>query len=420
MSPDPALCRDCLTPGAGAGRCRACGSPRSLSHPELDSLAIAHVDADAFYAAVEKRDDPSLRDKPVIVGGGTRGVVSTACYIARLSGVRSAMPMFKARALCPSAIVVRPRMSRYVEVSRQIHAMMLELTPAVEPLSLDEAFLDLTGTARLHRAPPSALLARLQARIEAELGVTVSVGLSHNKFLAKIASELDKPRGFALIGRAETESFLGPRPIRLIWGIGPATAASLEQDGLYTIADLRSRDRKALVARYGSLGDRLWSLSRGQDTRTVAPDRQLRSISHETTFDSDISDPALLLSHLWDLTESVSARAKAAGLGGRTVTLKLRRADFGLLTRRETLASPTQMADTIFRCAKFLLHRTSQGNPMRLIGVGLSGLVPAAEADGEADLLDPDDQKRKAAERAADQVRARFGDRSIILGRSMR
>ena len=181
-----------------------------VAHDELGQLSIAHMDCDAFYASVEKRDNPTLRDRPVIVGGGTRGVVSTCCYIARIKGVRSAMPMFQALKLCPEAVVVKPRFPAYLEASRAIRAMMEELTPSIEPLSLDEAFLDLSGTARLHGAPPAVLLARLTKRMEDELGLTGSIGLSHNKFLAKIASDLDKPRGFSVIGRAETESFLKP------------------------------------------------------------------------------------------------------------------------------------------------------------------------------------------------------------------
>ena len=265
------LCRDCLTVSDASGRCPACRSPRTLTHPELTALSIAHLDCDAFYAAVEKRDDPTLADKPVIIGGGTRGVVSTACYIARLTGVRSAMPMFKALKLCPDAVVIRPRMQHYVEVSRAIRSLMLELTPAVEPLSLDEAFLDLTGTERLHHAPPVVLLARLQSRIEAELGITASVGLSHNKFLAKIASDLDKPRGLKLIGRSETDAFLSAQPVSIIWGVGQATLTALQREGIRTIADLRTRDRKTLLLRFGSLGDRLYHLSRGEDARTDHP-----------------------------------------------------------------------------------------------------------------------------------------------------
>jgi DNA polymerase-4 len=416
-----ALCRDCLSAfDGGPGRCPACRSPRVLAHPELGALAIAHLDADAFYAAIEKRDDPALRDRPVIVGGGRRGVVATACYIARLSGVRSAMPMFKALKLCPDAVVVRPRMSLYVEVGRQIRAMMLELTPMVEPLSLDEAFLDLSGTERLHRAPPALLLARLQARIERELGLTASVGLSHNKFLAKVASDLDKPRGFRVVGRAETLGFLAPLPVSIVWGVGQAAVRALEAEGIRTIADLRARDRARLVRRFGSLGDRLWRLARGEDVRPVRPDHALKSISHETTFDADTAELDALRWHLWSLAEQVSARAKAHALSGAVVTLKLKRADHRVLTRRQTLSSPTQMAERIYRTALPMLRRDMAAAPFRLIGAGLTDLAPCSQGDAEGDLLDRGLSRRLEAERAADRVRAKFGEDSIILGRSWR
>jgi DNA polymerase IV len=393
MSAPDALCRDCLARFPGGRRCPSCGSPRILQHPEIDTLSIAHLDCDAFYASVEKRDDPSLRDRPVIVGGGRRGVVTTACYIARIDGVRSAMPMFKALKLCPQAVVVKPRMDHYISVSRQIRALMLDLTPLVEPLSLDEAFLDLSGTQRLHHAPPAVLMARLQNRIESEIGIPVSVGLSHNKFLAKIASDLDKPRGFAVIGRAETLDFLSEKPVSLIWGVGRAGTESLARDGIRTFADLRRPDRKALNARYGSMGERLWHLARGIDTRPVSPHRAPKSISTETTFDTDIADPESLARTLWRLCERVSARAKSAGLGGTTVTLKLKRADFSLLTRRHALSEPTQMADRLYRAALPLLHRDMERAPFRLIGIGLSDLSDAAQADPSTDLLDPSEAR---------------------------
>jgi DNA polymerase-4 len=416
----PALCRSCLTLTEASGRCPACRSPRLLAHPELAALAIAHLDCDAFYASVEKRDDPALRDQAVIVGGGRRGVVTTACYIARIKGVRSAMPMFKALKLCPEAVVVPPRMSHYAEVGRQIRGLMRDLTPLVEPLSLDEAFLDLSGTERLHRAPPAVLLARLQARIEREIGVTASVGLSHNKFLAKIASDLDKPRGFAVIGRAETATFLARQPVSVIWGVGRAAVAALEREGIRTIADLRSRDRAALGRRFGSLGDRLWRLARGEDARPVTPDHALKSVSHETTFFEDTADPDTLRWHLWSLAEQVSARAKAHGIAGGVVTLKLKRADHTVLTRRHTLAAPTQIADRLYRTALPMLRRDMGQAPFRLIGVGLSALVPASGGGLVGDLLEPEAAKRQAAELAADRIRARFGRDAIILGRSLR
>ena len=415
-----ALCRDCLTGFSSGPRCPECRSPRVLAHPELASLSIAHMDCDAFYASVEKRDNPALRDLPVIVGGGTRGVVSTCCYIARISGVRSAMPMFQALKLCPQAVVVKPRFPAYVEASRAIRAMMETMTPAIEPLSLDEAFLDLTGTARLHGAPPAVLLARLVQRMENELGLTGSVGLSHNKFLAKIASDLDKPRGFSVIGRAETEAFLLPKPVRILWGVGTATQAALDRAGIRTIGDLLRWDRADLAARFGQMGDRLWHLARGEDSRVVARDEAVKSISKETTFDADTGDADLLDGHLWRLSEQVADRAKAKDLAGRTVTLKLKRSDFALVSRRHSLGSPTQTADRIYRESRALMDALRDPGPFRLIGVGISDLAPAAEADLTGDLLDPGAGKRSAAERATDKIRARFGNDAIIKGRSLR
>ena len=416
----PALCRSCLTCFDTGPRCPQCRSPRILSHPELFDLSIAHMDCDAFYASVEKRDNPGLRDKPVIVGGGTRGVVSTCCYIARISGVRSAMPMFQALKLCPEAVVVRPRMQVYAEVSRQIRQMMEDLTPAIEPLSLDEAFLDLTGTARLHGAPPAVMLARLIRRMETELGISGSVGLSHNKFLAKIASDLDKPRGFSIIGRAETADFLTPRPVRIIWGVGTATQAALERAGIRTIADLLRWDQADLVARFGQMGDRLWHLARGQDRRRVSRDEKLKSISKETTFNEDTQDGDLLDGHLWRLSVQVADRAKAKDLSGRTVTLKLKRADFTQITRRHGLTSPTQMADRLYREARALFDQVPGGAAYRLIGVGLSDLAPGSAADAGGDLLDPQAVTRARAEQATDAIRARFGRDAIIKGRALR
>lgn len=416
----PALCRDCLMTFDGGVRCPACRSPRVLAHPELFDLSIAHMDCDAFYASVEKRDNPELRDKPVIVGGGTRGVVSTCCYIARISGVRSAMPMFQALKLCPEAVVVKPRMSVYVAESRKIRAMMEDLTPDIEPLSLDEAFMDLSGTARLHGAPPAVTLARLVRRMEAELGLTGSIGLSHNKFLAKIASDLDKPKGFSVVGRAETQAFLTPKPVRIIWGVGTATQAALESAGIRTIADLLRWDRGDLVARFGSMGDRLYHLARGQDQRRVSRDERPKSISKETTFNEDTGDADILDGHLWRLSEQVADRAKARGLAGRTVVLKLKRSDFQTVTRRHALGDATQVADRIYRAARELFDHAGTAGPFRLIGVGIADLVGADQADLSGDLLDPAAGKRARAERATDAIRARFGQDAIIKGRSLR
>lgn len=416
----PALCRNCLHEFESGARCPKCRSPRVVAHDELWDLGIAHMDCDAFYASVEKRDRPELAAKPVIIGGGRRGVVSTACYVARIRGVRSAMPMFKALELCPDAVVIKPRMEVYAEVSREVRARMEALTPAVEPLSLDEAFMDLRGTAKLHGAPPAVLVARLVKGMKDDLGITGSIGLSHNKFLAKIASEIDKPNGFAVIGKAETADFLRDKDVGIIWGVGGATRASLDRAGIRTISDLLRWDEAELVARFGSMGLRLFHLARGEDARAVKPDRGMKSVSNETTFDEDISDIDLLDGHLWRMAEKVSDRAKAKGIAGRTVTLKLKRADFRLLTRRVTLTDSTQYADKLYRAARGLLDQAIDAAPFRLIGVGLGDLVDSGDADRSGDLLDPDAERRARAEKATDAIRQRFGSDAIIKGRSLR
>ncbi len=416
----PALCRDCLTQFDARARCPACRSPRIVQHAELFDLTIAHMDCDAFYASVEKRDNPELRELPVIIGGGRRGVVSTACYIARIRGVRSAMPMFQALKLCPEAVVVKPRMSVYVEASRAIRAMMDSLTPVVEPLSLDEAFMDLSGTQKLHGAPPAVMLARLVKRMRDELGLTGSIGLSHNKFLAKIASDLDKPRGFSVIGRADTDAFLRDKPVRMIWGVGAAMQGALDKAGIRTFTDLLRWERKDLNARFGAMGDRLYFLARGQDRRRVTRNAPMKSISNETTFFEDTASLELLDGHLWRLSEKVSDRAKARGLAGRVVTLKLKRANHSLISRRVSLRDATQMADRIYRTARGLFDAAGNQGPYRLIGVGISDLLDDAKADLSGDLLDPDAEKRSKAERATDQIRQKYGPDAILKGRALR
>ncbi|WP_420862137.1 DNA polymerase IV [Algirhabdus cladophorae] len=416
----PSLCRDCLTQFETAQRCPKCASPRVLSHPELAQLSIAHMDCDAFYASVEKRDNPELRDKPVIIGGGRRGVVSTACYIARIKGVRSAMPMFQALKLCPEAVVVKTRMDVYVQVSKQVRALMEELTPDIEPLSLDEAFLDLTGTEKLHGAPPAVMLARLVKRMREEIGITGSIGLSHNKFLAKVASDLDKPRGFSIIGKAETDAFLHDKSVRMIWGVGPAAQASLDKAGIKTFTDLLRWDRKDLNARFGSMGERLFFLARGQDRRRVSAHAPVKSISKETTFNDDTNDTDILDGHIWRLAEQVSDRAKAKSMAGRVVTLKLKRSNFSAISKRLSLGDATQIADRIYRTARDLFAQVGDQGPYRLIGVGISDLVGEDQADISGDLLDPDANRRAKAERATDKIREKFGSDAILKGRALR
>ncbi|MGJ8597861.1 DNA polymerase IV [Sulfitobacter sp.] len=416
----PALCRDCLTQFDDARRCPACASPRVTRHPELWDLSIAHMDCDAFYASVEKRDNPALEGKPVIIGGGHRGVVSTACYVARIRGVRSAMPMFQALKLCPEAVVIRPRMEEYVKASRAIREMMEELTPAIEPLSLDEAFLDMTGTTRLHGAPPAVMLARLVRRMKTELGLTGSIGLSHNKFLAKVASDLDKPHGFSVIGEAETMEFLRDKPVRMIWGVGAAAQASLDKAGIRTFSDLLRWEQTDLIARFGGMGERLYHLARGQDRRRVSAHSPMKSITNETTFNDDTSDIHILDGHIWRMAEKVSDRAKAKNLAGRVVTLKLKRADHTLLSRRVALTDPTQLADRIYRTARGLFDQVGEKGPYRLLGCGISDLSDASGADKLGDLLDPDAARRSDAERATDAIRDRFGGKAIVKGRTLR
>jgi len=393
---------------------------RVIAHDELFTLGVAHMDCDAFYASVEKRDDPSLADKPVIIGGGRRGVVSTACYVARIKGVRSAMPMFQALKLCPDAVIIRPRMEAYVEASRAIKAMMQDLTPAIEPLSLDEAFLDLRGTQKLHGAPPAVMLARLIRRMRSELGLTGSIGLSHNKFLAKVASDLDKPHGFSVIGEAETSRFLQGKSVRMIWGVGPAGQAALDKVGIRTFDDLLRWDKPDLIARFGSMGERLFHLARGEDYRMVSANSPMKSISNETTFADDTSDPDLLDGHIWRLSEKVADRAKARDLAGRVVTLKLKRANFSQITRRISLREPTQLADRVYREARALFDQVGDQGPYRLIGTGLSDLCAASGADISGDLLDPGAVQRSKAERATDAIREKFGSDAILKGRSLR
>jgi len=390
-----------------------------ISHDELFALSIAHVDCDAFYATVEKRDRPELADKPLIIGGGTRGVVSTCCYIARQSGVRSAMPSVTAKRLCPDAVFIKPDMAKYVAVSRQIRALMDEMTPLVQPLSIDEAFLDMTGTSALHKASPAQMLARFAKRVETEIGVTISVGLSHNKFLAKIASDLDKPRGFAIIGQAETLSFLAPKPISMIYGVGKVFTETLRKDGFLTIGQLQQHPANDLIRRYGETGARLGRLSRGEDTRQVHSNDPMKTVSSETTFFTDIADFDDLSTKLLALCERLSERLKAKNLVGDTVTLKMKTADFRLRTRSRHLMIPSQLVHTLYDNGVQLLARETDGTAFRLIGIGVSGLEEAT-GDDPVDLLEPAIARKAAAERAMDRLRDKFGRDAVIRGKLYR
>lgn len=414
-----AYCRACLTPvSIDTLRCPSCKSSRILRHGELNALSIAHIDCDAFFAAIEKRDRPELEDKPVIIGGGRRGVVSTACYVARMYGVHSAMPMFKALKACPDAVVIKPEHGKYTAEGRRIREMMRDITPLVEPLSIDEAFLDLSGTERLHGQPPAGTLLNLQRAIWEEIGITVSVGLSFNKFLAKTASDLEKPDGFTVIGKAEAMEFLAKRPVRAIYGVGPAFAKKLERDGLHTLADIRARGDKAMAQRYGDMGYHLSRLSRGEDHRRVNPVGERKSVSSETTFNADIDSPDVLEKQLWRLCVKVADIMKSKDIAGTVVTLKLKTADFKTRTRRRTLTEPSQLADTLFRVGRELLTPETDGTRYRLIGIGFSDLTEQRGDSG--DLLDPQAIRRATAERAMDKARAKFGTDAVVKGRSLK
>ena len=415
----PGYCRVCLTPLAKrVDACPDCGSHRHLFHAELGTLSIAHIDCDAFYAAVEKRDNPALADKPVIIGGRQRGVVSTCCYVARMYGVHSAMPMFQALKACPDAVVISGDHAKYAREGGRIREMMRDVTPLVEPLSIDEAFLDLTGTTRLHGAPPVLTLLRLQRRIQSKVGITVSVGLSFNKFLAKTASDLDKPDGFAVIGQAEALDFLGPRPVRSIYGVGPAFAAKLERDGLRTLNDIRRHSDREMARRYGDFGYRLARLARGEDQRKVEPDSERKSVSSETTFNADLAELKALEDQLWRQCVKVADLMKAKAISGSVVTLKLKTADFRSRTRRRTLNEPSQLADTLFKVGRELLTPEVDGTRFRLIGIGFSTLQPHLGDSG--DLLDPNAIRRATAERAMDKARAKFGGDAVVKGRALK
>jgi DNA polymerase-4 len=357
------------------------------AHAELHDLGIAHIDCDAFYASVEKRDDPTLEDRPLIVGhAGGRGVVTTACYLARISGVRSAMPMFQALELCPDAVVLPPDMAKYKRVSEAIRAIFLCATPIVEPLSLDEAYLDLTDEHRTSEPSAAQALVRIARRIEDEVGITVSIGLSANKFLAKLASELQKPRGFSVIGRAEAKAFLATLSVRKIHGVGAATARRMEADGIRTIADLQAQNAQQIEARFGRFGRRLAQFVQGEDDRTVTPARPTKSISAETTFRRDTGSAADLIETARSLCQQVARQLERKGLAGSTVVLKLKTSDFRILTRNRRLSHPTQRATVLMENAASLIEKEADGRTFRLIGVGVSELGPASEAD-PADLF---------------------------------
>jgi len=410
-----ALCRDCAGRVIFEARtCPGCGSARIVRHRELHTLGVAHLDCDAFYAAIEKRDRPELREVPVIVGRRHRGVVAACCYQARTHGVHSAMPMFQALKACPDAAVVPPDMRKYQAVGREVRSLMLRLTPLVEPLSIDEAFMDFSGAPPRRRASPAQLLVRLARHVEATLSITVSIGLSYNKFLAKIASDLDKPRGYAVIGRAEAQEFLAGQPVRLLWGVGEALQQRLARDGITQIGQIAGVSEKEMVSRYGKIGRQLWSFARGEDGRPVNPVREAKSISSETTLDEDLSDPARLRPILRQLTGKVARRMEKAGVAGRGVTLKLKTSDFCLLTRSRRLEHATCSPEAIYRAGERLLSGEADGRAFRLIGIGTHDLVknrPGTEEDLFADMV-----PGPPVGQVLDAVQEKFGEGALVRG----
>ena len=397
--------------------CLTCGSRRVVRHPELFALSVAHVDCDAFFASVEKRDRPDLAGRPVIVGGGVRGVVAASCYVARMHGVRSAMPMWQALKACPDAVVIRPEMAKYAAAARHIRTLMQDLTPLVQPLSIDEAVLDLSGTEALHGAPPAAVLARFALRVEREVGVTVSVGLARNRLLSKLAAGRDKPRGFAVLG-SEAAAVLASEPVRLLPGVGPAQERKLHALGMTHLMHLQALDDRDARARLGDDGPALARRARGEDSRPVNPDRDTKSVSAETTFDADLCDPALLEKHLWRMAEKLARRLREGGFSAGGVVLKLKTARFASRTRNARLPGPTALPDSLFAAGRSLLLREADGTAFRLIGLGASPLLPGTLAD-QPDLADPDAPRRAAAQRAVDALRGRFGEGVIKRGRGL-
>jgi DNA polymerase-4 len=410
----PAFCRDCDTELQTTSLCPACGGARIVRHPELFSLSIAHIDCDAFYASVEKRDRPELRDLPVIVGGGTRGVVTTCCYVARLYGVRSAMPMFKALALCPKAVIIRPDMAKYAAVSRQVRGLMDNLSPLVQPLSIDEAVLDLSGTEALHKSPPAITLNRFAREIETDLGITISIGLSHNRLLAKLAAERGKPRGFYVFG-AEAAATLAPEPLLLLPGIGPAQAKRLHALGITRIGQLAALPDRVARQKLGDEGPAMAARARGEDIRVVHTERSSKSVSAETTFDTDIAATAELESYLWQLCEKLGRRLRAEEAAAAGIVLKLKTADFRARTRALRLPNPTQLPETLFESAKTLLAAEADGTRFRLIGIGAAPLADPSLAD-QGDLADTTTPRRAARQAAIDNLRNRFGNQIVIRG----
>jgi len=383
--------------------------------------SILHVDLDAFFAAVEQLDDPSLRGRPVVVGGlGPRGVVSTASYEARVFGVRSAMPMSRARKACPQATFLSPRMSRYAEKSREVMAILGSVSPLVEQLSIDEAFVDVAGAGRLLGDPPG-IATDIRRRVRDESGLTCSVGVATTKFLAKLLSDEAKPDGMLLVEPGAERAYLAPLPASRLWGVGPKTFAKLRRMGVRTIGDVAALDEQTLVGALGaSLGTHVAALARNDDPREVVPERETKSIGAEETYPTDLHTAAECERELVRVADRACARLRAAGSVARTVNLKIRFANFETRTRARTLADPTDVSTVVLGVARELLAEFDVRRGVRLLGVSLSQLAPGTAIQEELDLTGDDQRedrdrsgRRAAVERAVDEVRGRFGARAV-------
>lgn len=379
---------------------------------------ILHIDMDAFYASVEAKDNPSLEGKPVLVGSTPeqRGVVAACSYPARKFGIHSAMPMSQALRLCPDAIVLPVRMSRYVEISKQIHQIFHNYTPEVEPISIDEAFLDVTGCIDLF-GPAETIAKKIKADIKQQTGLTASVGVAPNKFLAKLASDLEKPDGFVVITEQTRQAILDPLPVSKIWGIGKVTNKELQKHGIHTIQQLRTAPQYKLSMIFKNQADEILKLAQGIDNRKVESHAEAKSISAEETFPTDIADKDVLLTILQHQVEEVSQRLRAEKLHCRTMTLKFRYGDFKTVTRSATLDRPTHTTQTLLYAAQEVFnewHKKSAG-PLRLLGFGTSGL--SAEGSGQQLLFaDPEEEKQKKLDTTFDKIREKYGDDSLKRG----
>jgi DNA polymerase-4 len=377
----------------------------------MPARAIIHLDLDAFFVAVERLDNPALIGLPVIVGGRpeSRGVVASASYEVRKYGVHSAMPTAEALRRCPHAVIVSGHRGRYSEMSDRVMAILGQYTPLLEPISIDEAFLDVTGT-EAHYGPPGELARAIQDRIESELKLSASLGVATNKLVAKIASDLHKPHGVTVVPPGEEAAFLAPLPIRKLWGVGQVTARELARLGVQTIGDLAAMSRDDLAARFGSHGEGLWNAARGINNSPVTPEHETKSLSREETFSQDIRDAVVLRRELLRLSDAVASRLRRYNFMARTVGLKLRYPDFTTITRQETLAEPTDAGPVIYGQALSLFEAAWDRRPVRLLGVAATGLTQ----DGrQLRLFEQEDRRQAQLDATLDRIRAKYGERAV-------